>query len=329
MSQLHHLLLACFKVSAPWSFHGQERKALLKNLIWRRHWNPSSLAYSPKQGSWPRRGAGMRRHPRGYPRATGCAARWLQSSAGGLGGRSPSQVPHPQCPLQTEATAAQEHSLETKYGKSCGSRASVLSYVGKFHQSSFPLQCYLDLQCPSEHSECRTAKLLQEQEGRWSRALHQLLLYHDDGCSENWEEMQGFFCGAIWKHLKVPVCVLIAGLLYSSNAFKHQYPATHGDCEHYFIHCAICFLLVRWNDAMFHILFLPMTAATGLRKLLRAAWAVSSKHSHLGRHLGSRGRQVCSCQPPIPTGKTLHSQQKEPPGMLSHLRGLPGLLLTA
>lgn len=127
----------------------------------------------------------MRRHPRGYPRATGCAARWLQSSAGGLGGRSPSQVPHPQCPLQTEATAAQEHSLETKYGKSCGSRASVLSYVGKFHQSSFPLQCYLDLQCPSEHSECRTAKLLQEQEGRWSRALHQLLLYHDDGCSEN------------------------------------------------------------------------------------------------------------------------------------------------
>lgn len=138
-----------------------------------------------------------------------------------------------------------------------------------------------------------------------------------------------FFCGAIWKHLKTLLYVLIAGLLYSNNAFKHQYSATHGDCEHYFIHCAICFLLVKWNDAMFHILFLPMTAATGLRKLLRAAWAVSSKHSHLGRHLGSRGRQVCSCQPPIPTGKTLHSQQKEPPGMLSHLRGLPGLLLTA
>lgn len=68
----------------------------------------------------------------------------------------------------------------------------------------------------------------------------------------------------------------------------------------------------------------------------RAQEAAQSSVGHAQQTLPSgealgrlQRRQVCSCQPPFPTGKTLHSQQKEPPGVLPCLRGLPGLLLTA
>ena len=99
-------------------------------------------------------------------------------------------------------------------------------------------------------------------------------------------------------------CVLIAGLLYSNNAFKHQYWATHVGWEHCFTRCFICFLSAKLNGAMSHILFLPLTAATGLRKLLGAAWAISSKRSHLGRHLGSCGGGRCAAaNPHSPRGK--------------------------
>lgn len=222
MSQPHHLLLACFKVSAPCSFHGQERKAW-RTLFEGGTGTQAVLPTAPNRAAGHGEEQAWEDTPGATPEQQAVQQRWRPEGQIPLSGPSPS-VP------TAEAAAAQDHSLEIKYGKSCGSRASVLSYVVKFHQSSFPLQCYLDLQCPSEHSECRTAELLQEQEGRRSRALHHLLLYHDDGYCENWEAMQGFFCGAIWKHLKTPLCVLIAGLLYSSNAFKHQHPATHGDC---------------------------------------------------------------------------------------------------
>lgn len=98
--------------------------------------------------------------------------------------------------------------------------------LGSFSgEVSTKLFCFLMqvLQCPSEHSKCRAAQLLQEQEGMWSKALPQLLMCHGDGDCENWEEMQGICCSAIWKHLKTPLCVLVAGPLYSNNTSKHQY----------------------------------------------------------------------------------------------------------
>lgn len=68
----------------------------------------------------------------------------------------------------------------------------------------------------------------------------------------------------------------------------------------------------------------------------RAQEAVWSSVGHLqqmlpsGEALGKlQRRQVCSCQPPLPTGETLHSQRKELPGAVSCLGGPPGLLLTA
>lgn len=145
---------------------------------------PKQSCLQPQTGQLATERSRHEKTPQGLPPSNRLCRTPAAVQCWGPGGQIPLSGPSPSVPT-AEAAAAQEHSLEIKYGKSCGSRASVLSYVVKFHQSSFPLQCYLDLQCPSEHSECRTAELLQEQEGRRSRALHQLLLYHDDGYCEN------------------------------------------------------------------------------------------------------------------------------------------------
>lgn len=95
------------------------------------------------------------------------------------GARSRSAVPHSHRALQTDGGYRRvmaftgTRPLEIGHGKACGSRA------------------------PGEHSKCRAAQLLQEQEGMWSKALQQLLMCHGDGDCENWEEMQGTRCSAI------------------------------------------------------------------------------------------------------------------------------------
>lgn len=188
-------------------------------------------------------------------------------------------------------------SLAIRHGKACGSRSSVLacsiSQV-KFQQSFF---CFLMqvLQCPSERrtlrvqsspTASRTRRYVEQGTTSITYVLWWWRLWKLGGNARNLLQCS---LEAVFKQ-----CFLTPVLSHTQGLWTLFYP--------------LCYLLPFSGMKWFHSIPSPDSSH-------RAQETAGSSVGHLqqmlpsGKALGKlQTRQVCSCQPPLPTGTTLHSQ---------------------